>query len=127
MTRNEGSSAIDDVLNSVASGEFKALEEVYAITLDSLKKQKDAGVRAREVAVAVAVHPLCSAALCCALNDVCSFVSFVQRFVFDVSMKQCRTYVDKKLFRKAEEVTHGLERFPLGRSRSFPRFGPTGA
>jgi hypothetical protein len=27
-----------------------------------------------------------------------------QRFVFEVGMKQCRTYVEKKQMRKAEEV-----------------------
>lgn len=46
VTRNEGSTAIDDVLNAVGGGgDLKALEEVYAITIDSLKKQKESGVR----------------------------------------------------------------------------------
>jgi hypothetical protein len=47
VTRNEGSTAIDDVLNAVGGGgDLKALEEVYAITIDSLKKQKESGVSA---------------------------------------------------------------------------------
>jgi hypothetical protein len=63
VTRNEGSNAIEDVLNSVAGGDLKALEEMYTITLDVLKKQKDSGVSA----LVFTLHgftQLCCSALC---------------------------------------------------------------